>query len=120
MKLLTLIFLVGAALNLLLNVILIPNFGYFWAAYTTLFSYSIMILLFHWYDKALFASLKIYRKNILRFMGILGLQSIVFALFKKFEPGSVYMIILGLIFVLSYGWMLKKSGFAINEESIPR
>jgi len=44
----------------------------------------------------------------------------VFALFKKFEPGSVYMIILGLIFVLSYGWMLKKSGFAINEESIPR
>ena len=120
MKLLTLIFLIGAGLNLLLNIILVPRFGYFWAAYTTLISYSIMMLLFHWYDKALFTSLKIYRKNILRFIGILALQSIVFALFKKFEPGSMYMIILGLIFVLSYGWMLKKSGFAINEESIPR
>lgn len=114
MKRLTLIFLVGAGLNLLLNIILVPKFGYFWAAYTTLISYLMMLLLFHWYDKALFASLKIYRKNILRFIGILALQCIVFALFNKFEPGSMYMIILGLIFVLFYVWMLKKSGFAIN------
>lgn len=43
-------FIACSVLNIGLNFILIPKFGYMWAAGTTLISYFLLMVLFYWYD----------------------------------------------------------------------
>lgn len=108
---------VTAILNISLNLIFVGKFGYHWAAYTTLFSYCFMLLLFYYKDSEVL-NLTAKRKNIfLKILVLLIFQYIIFkVIVDKIDLQSEFRIMLGLIFALTYFLFFKKS---ISKLKIP-
>lgn len=97
--------LIGALLNISLNMILIPIFGYFAAAYTTLIGYSVMALLhYNFYRKTLNEKIYDMKKICLYLMNFILLSFT--SLF--FYPYFLIRLLIGLIILLVAYKNIKK------------
>ena len=107
MRTLTLVFLFAALFNLLFNLLVVPAYGYYWAAFSTALAYVLMILYFAYNDRSLLSSIRFRKSELVPILGLLSLQVVIFFLVEKYDPPLWIMIALGLIFVLSYGWLVR-------------
>ncbi len=110
LKRLGLIAVSSALFNIVMNLIFVGLFGYQWAAYTTLLSYTVMILIFYYWDREVLKALGIYKKEFLRMVGLLTIQYIIYEFFvDKFGIQPVLSIGIGLIFALMYIFIFRKT-----------
>ncbi len=108
---------ITALLNILLNLVFVANFGYQWAAYTTLISYLFMVLLFYYRDKEVLKLPRGKRSILLKMLLLLTFQYLIFTIFvDKMDLQMEHRIAIGLIFALMYFLYFKKS---ITELKIP-
>ena len=110
MRLLGIVFVIVAVFNLLFNLLVVPEFGYFWAAFSTALSFVLMLMYFGYRDPVLLSSLRRHKPEFLKLTGLLGAQVALFLVVENFDRSMPIMIGLGLIFVFSYGWVLKSLG----------
>jgi O-antigen/teichoic acid export membrane protein len=110
MRLLGIVFVIVAVFNLLFNLLVVPEFGYFWAAFSTALSFVLMLMYFSYRDPVLLSSLRRHKPEFLKLTGLLGAQTALFLVVENFDRSMPIMIGLGLIFVFSYGWVLKSLG----------
>lgn len=68
---------VGAVCNILLNIIIIPKFGIFGAAITTLIGY-IVTLVFRWFDVKQFVIIELKSNDTILYMVLIALQFILY------------------------------------------
>lgn len=114
---LSLVALTTAILNLLLNLIFISNFGYQWAAYTTLVSYLIMILMLFYGDVEVLRMVMRRWRLMMEILILLTIQYLVYVIFvDKLNLQLEIRIGIGLIFALMYFLYFKKS---ITKLKIP-
>ena len=107
---LSMVALTVAGLNIILNFIFVRNFGYQWAAYTTLASYLIMILLLFVKDVEVLSTLWEKRRLMLKILVLLTTQSLFYFIFvDKLDLHPVGNLGIGLIFALMYLLFLRKS-----------
>ena len=109
MRLLSLVFLAGALINLFLNLWLVPLYGYQWAAISTLITYMLLVSFLCICDRHLIRTFYGHVHKLRNPLLVLVLQVIIFTLVDNFEPSIPVRIAIGLIFVLSYGWIVKNS-----------
>ncbi len=105
-----LVFLAAAVLNLVLNLLFVPVYGYYWAAVSTLLTVLLVIIYLAMADRALLSSLRPHAREFAGFAGLLALQALVFIAVDNFDPSLSVVIAMGLIFVLSYAGLLSRSG----------
>jgi len=99
-----------ALLNIVLNLVFVAQFGYQWAAYTTLISYLFMVLLFYFRDKEVLKLTSKKRGTLLKMLLLLTGQYLIFAIFvDKMDLQREFRITIGLIFALMYFLYFKKS-----------
>lgn len=87
---------IAAVLNIILNYFLIPIFGYFIAAYTTLIGYIVMMLLHMLIVNRLIHNDPYDRK----FMILVGLASTIFCLILAFAGSIRFLLLFGLCALL--------------------
>lgn len=98
-------FLSCSALNIILNILLIPKFGYTWAAITTLISYFFLMILFFRFDiknNSFFIS---GYKELLPAIIILSIQVMAYYLIRNYFDIELTLkasIITGVVFALTY------------------
>lgn len=110
LKRLGLIVLVTALLNIFLNLILVSRFNYHWAAYTTMLSYMIMLVFFHFGDKELLNLRKEQQLELLKILVLLTIQYVIYVYFvDKLSPQIEIRVVIGFIFVLMYLLFFRKS-----------
>lgn len=88
----------GAAVNIILNIFFIPQFGILGAALTTLVGY-IVTLIYRWFDVKKFVHLKISIKDISIYISLIIVQ---FVLYYINHPVSYFLrilLLLGVLFV---------------------
>ena len=107
MRVLSLVFLLGALFNLILNLWLVPVYGYQWAVISTLITYVLLVSFLCIRDRDLIRALYGLRQNLRIPMAVLALQLLIFAVVDNFVPPMSVRVVLGVIFVLSYGWFVK-------------
>ncbi len=107
MRTLSTAFLVGALFNLLLNLWLVPLYGYQWAAISTLITYVLLVSFLCIWDRDLIRALYGLRHNLRIPMVVLALQLLIFEVVDNFIPSMSVRVVIGVIFVLSYGWFVK-------------
>jgi len=99
-----------AALNILLNIILVKRFGYEWAARTTLISYIFMLLLLILNDKSLFNIPKEWYRDLLKIMTLLSLQYVTYLMILAQTSLQLeFRISIGILFLLMYFLIFRKS-----------
>jgi O-antigen/teichoic acid export membrane protein len=104
-----LVFLAAAVLNLVLNLLFVPVYGYYWAAVSTLLTVLLVILYLARSDRAFLGYLRPHSREFAQFASLLALQALVFIVVDNFEPSVPVVIAMGLIFVLSYAGLLSRS-----------
>jgi len=109
LKRLSIIVVSAAVLNILLNYIFIGLYGYKWAAVTTVITYFLLILTFHFFDIKVLKFAKIDYNSGYQIILFLVLQIIIyFTLDKIFELNIIIKLAVGLLFILSYILTFKK------------
>jgi O-antigen/teichoic acid export membrane protein len=109
LKRLSIIVISAAVLNIILNYIFIGLYGYKWAAVTTMITYSLLILTFHFIDAKVFKFNRSDYNSIFQVILFLVLQIVIyFILDKVFELNIIVKLTIGLLFVLSYILIFKK------------
>lgn len=105
---------VAAILNLVLNYICIPRFGYMAAAYTTMFAYLIMLLLLATWAKRMYKKQKKYQLEEIydnRKIGILSIITITLLLLGMiiYRYSFFRYICVGVLIIVSiFVWMKKQ------------
>jgi O-antigen/teichoic acid export membrane protein len=107
MRLLTLVFALAAGFNLLCNLLLVPGYGYLWAAVSTTLAYLLTVLYFAYRDPSLLRSVARYKSDFAKVGVLLAVQVGIFFLVENYDPPIMIMIGMGLIFVLSCGLLLR-------------
>lgn len=98
-----------ALLNILLNLVFVAKFGYRWAAYTTLVSYLLMLLLFYYHDREVLKLPNEKRGILFKMFLLLTFQYLIFAIFvDKLDLEREFRIVVGLIFALTYFLYFRK------------
>ncbi len=109
-------FILSTLLNLLINFITIPYWGYHWAAISTLISYLVLLVYFVFTDIKI-NQLKVENlKLLLPALFILLLQSIIYIkipLLNKTKDSPIASIIIGSLFLISY--LLVVSFFNLKD-----
>lgn len=118
MRQLSVAYLVGALFNLGVNLWLVPLYGYHWAAISTLSTYLLLLLFLSTYDRALIAALFRQLRKLRLPLAALALQLLLFLFVEKIDAGVSLRMLLGVIFVLSYGWILKISGIPWDKNEM--
>lgn len=112
-------FIACSLFNIGLNFILIPRFGYMWAAITTLISYLALMVFFFWYDIKRNAFSFPGFKEVLPAIVILAIQLAAFFIARDFfhiHFTLLTSIITGALFAISYAALvLLFSGKTIKE-----
>ncbi len=99
----------ASILNIALNFILIPLYGYRWAAITTLAAYLFLVFYFYIQDSLGFFKNKDYLNTILTALAILAGIVLADRLIKiYYEPGILQTIAEGILFLGLYILMFKK------------
>lgn len=93
------VFAIAFVLNLLMNFLFIPKFGYIAAAYTTLITYIFMMVCFLWNDSMTFFKQKEYVRDIVLVIILMTLFWIIdIQIRKAIEFKFVYAVIEGIAF----------------------
>ncbi len=101
--------LITALFNIILNLIFVSNFGYHWAAYTTLCSYMIMILILFYGDPEVCMMLRQKWRLLLKIIGLLTIQYLIYVLYvDKLKLQLEARIGIGLIFAFVYFLYFRK------------
>lgn len=109
LKKLSLIALITALINIVLNILFVGLYGYKWAAYTTLVTYSILLLFLHYSDREIVDFSKKSILLLLKIIIVLGLQWIMyFIINKRFELNLIINILMGLIYSIIYMVLFRK------------
>lgn len=96
-------------INISLNIVLIGLYGYQWAAFTTVFSYFIMVLLFYYFDKEVLSYTKSNFRTFFKIIMVFAVQLVFyFSIIKFIDLNSLVKIFIGVIFVVSYYFIFKK------------
>jgi O-antigen/teichoic acid export membrane protein len=99
----------ASILNIVLNLILIPLYGYLWAAITTLAAYLFLVLYFYIQDSLGFFKNKDYLKTILAALAILVGIILADRLIRiYYDPGILPTIAEGILFLGLYILIFKK------------
>lgn len=111
-------FMIATLVNLALNFILIPIFGYKMAALTTLISYFILYLYYYLNDNVRLTRSKPYLIIAGKTIGLLLLQALIDYLIRKLfkiELDLLFSIIEGTIFLLVYVLIIVKPNIQIKQ-----
>jgi O-antigen/teichoic acid export membrane protein len=115
LKKLSLIALITALINIVLNILFVGLYGYKWAAYTTLVTYSILLLFLHYSDREIIDFSKKSILLLLKIIIVLGLQWIMyFIINKRFELNLIINILMGLIYSIIYMVLFRKQLLSIK------
>jgi O-antigen/teichoic acid export membrane protein len=100
---------IAGVLNVGLNFIFIPLYGYLWAGITTLVSYSFLVVYFYRQDSANFFSDLQNIRDLLTFSSILVVQIAIDKLIRTYyELNILQTIIEGSLFIVLYLLLLRK------------
>jgi O-antigen/teichoic acid export membrane protein len=109
LKRLSVIVISAAVLNIILNYIFIGLYGYKWAAVTTIITYILLILTFHFFDIKVFKLNRSDYNFVYQIILFLVLQIIIYFIINKvFELNIIAKLTLGLLFILFYVLTFKK------------
>jgi O-antigen/teichoic acid export membrane protein len=117
MRVLSTIFLTGALFNLLLNLWLVPLHGYEWAAISTLITFVLLVTVLCILDRDLIRALYGLRQSLRIPMVVLALQLLIFTVVDNFVRSMSVRVVIGVIFVLSYGWFVKDMSILRNNNN---
>ena len=107
----------GSILNIGLNFIMIPMYGYHWAAITTFISYLFILFYFYLQDSVGFFRNKTYMRKTVVFILILLVQLVIdYFLRKNYSPKLWQTIAEGLLFFIIYLALIRKD---IRKVKIP-
>lgn len=110
MKKLGVIAICTALFNLVLNLVFIRTYGYQWAAYTTVISYGLMLLIFYFNDPKVLQGSLLQKKAIYALLGLLTIQYFLYQfLVDKFGIELEIRIGIGLIFVSMFLVIFRKT-----------
>jgi O-antigen/teichoic acid export membrane protein len=108
-KKLLLLSLLTAIVNLLLNLVFVSFFNFHWAAYTTLFSYALLLLMANRMEPELSPALRTTDRWLVRAVVLLAVQGLLYYLIvDNYAPGIFYRIAMGVIFVLLYVVLMRR------------
>jgi O-antigen/teichoic acid export membrane protein len=93
----------ASLVNIVLNLILIPKFGYHWAAISTFIAYSFILLYFFGQDSAGYFRNKLYLRNTLYFLIILVVQVLIDRSVRQYVEINLWQTIAeGFLFFIIY------------------
>jgi O-antigen/teichoic acid export membrane protein len=98
-------FLFAAGLNILLNFIFIPLFNYQWAAFTTLVSYAILMVLFRLFDKKTHNRFSLKLRTFLPLIITLTIQLIIHLILNHYFQINEHLVLVlleGVVFLIIY------------------
>jgi O-antigen/teichoic acid export membrane protein len=99
----------ASSINVVLNLIFIPNYGYHWAAVSTFISYAFILFYFYSQDAAGFIQNKLYVRNTLYFLFILMVQVLIDRSVRKYIEINLWQTILeGFLFLVIYLFLTRK------------
>ena len=108
-KKLGIIALTVAILNIILNIVFIPLYGYKWAAYTTFMTYLVLTFFLHYLDKEVVLFTKRNSKVLLKIIFFLGLQGLVYrGITHQFNLNILIKLSIGFLYALIYLVFFKK------------
>ncbi len=109
-KKLGIIAIITALLNIALNMILVSSFGYQWAAYTTVISYTAMILMLFYGDPKVLGILREKHRILIKLIILLTIQYLVYIIFvDKMNLQIEARLGIGFIFALVYLFYFRKA-----------
>lgn len=98
----------AAILNVAVNFIMIPKYGYQWAAISTLMSYGLLVFYFYLQDAAGFFSSRVYMKRLAWFLLILVLQLLADQLIRSHYYLNVWQTILEAVLFMGIYLLINK------------
>jgi O-antigen/teichoic acid export membrane protein len=99
----------ASLINVVLNLILIPKYGYHWAAISTFISYTFILFYFYSQDAAGFFQNKLYSRNTLYFLIILMVQVLIDRSARRYIEINLWQTILeGFLFLVVYLALTRK------------
>ena len=108
-KKLSLIAISAAVVNVILTIIFVWLYGYEWAAVTTLFSYVLLILMLHYFDKEVLSVITESKKMYYKIIIVLALQLAIYSLVNNvFNLHFVIKLVISILFIISYYFLFKK------------
>lgn len=109
LKRLSMIVIAVAFINVLLNYILVQFYGYKWAAITTMISYILLILFFHYYDNKVLSVLNKNSSILYKICFVLIVQIILYYSIQDiFDPNIFVNIGLVFIYLIVYVSIFKR------------
>lgn len=99
----------AAVVNVILTIIFVWLYGYEWAAVTTLFSYVLLILMLHYFDKEVLSVITESKKMYYKIIIVLALQLAIYSLVNNvFNLHFVIKLLISILFIISYYFLFKK------------
>jgi O-antigen/teichoic acid export membrane protein len=99
----------ASILNVVLNFIMIPLYGYKWAAITTFLAYTFILIYFYSQDSMGFFQNKSYVRKTLIFILILAVELILDFIIRKNYPLTLWQTIAeGLLFFIIYLGLIRR------------
>lgn len=93
----------ASVLNIAVNLVMIPKYGYIWAAISTLMAYSVLVLYFYLQDQVGFFSNRRYMKKLLFFLVILAGQIVLDQWIRSIYYLNIWQTVVeGLLFFVVY------------------
>ena len=93
----------ASVLNIAVNFIMIPHYGYQWAAISTFMAYALLVLYFYLQDRAGFFSSMMYMKRMMLFLIILGIQVVIDQWIRSVYYLNIWQTIMeGMVFLFFY------------------
>ncbi len=103
LKKISLIMIAATFLNVLLTILFVWLYGYKWAAITTVITYIIVLMTFHYFDDELVQFSKKKIKFTFKFLIVLSFELVIFIFINKyFNLSLLYKLLLSLICVIIY------------------
>jgi len=98
-----------AALNILLNLVFIPVYGYKWAAYTTVISYVFMIGILYYWDREVINGMSNRFRDLTKVLLMFAFQYAVYLVLENtFDLIITSRIAIGIIFVVVFFLLVRK------------
>lgn len=99
-----------AVLNISLNIVFISLYGYKWAAFTTLITYLLLIIILHFMDREVITISKKNGKLLFKIIILLALQGLFFIIIKaQFDLNIIIKLSIGVLYAVMYTALFKKT-----------
>lgn len=99
-----------AVLNIILTITFVSLYGYQWAAYTTLITYLILVIILHFMDREIIILSKKNKILLIKIIIVLVLQGLFFIMVNtQFNMNIFSKLTIGFLYALMYIVLFKKS-----------